>query len=617
MTLVGSPERAGQRVGMRVLQVLGALVLALACLPTFTPPGLDLMDGSWVLANSWAHELGLRWGSDLAYTYGPLGFLKNPVPFTPALVAAGLVFWVSTCLAIVTGVLALVGTRLLGWVLAFVSTSMATCTTEVAAPLVGISLIALAVRLRSPEASGWPFVALGAASALLLLTKFNSGVTAFAVVATLALFGPGRWRAAAGTAAGFLGGLVVLWLTSGGDVPGLVQFSRDSVSLAAGYGHALSNGSRTSGAIAIYLAGGLLFGVLVGSSWWAAREADRRVRIGVVLATVLFGVSAWLQGFSRFDPGHLAIYFSMVGAICLPLVARALAAWGSGVRIAGLLACYALAAGPLLVALGSPGGGGPIRMASPTALAHPRTSFSSLTGSLDLISSQEARNARLDSLQAQFLSEGAVSEPIAAAVAGRAVHAEPQAAGLVWALDGSWAPVPVFQTHMAYTRHLDSRNADYIRDSDFTQVVVREDFGLDGTNPLWQSPQLQVEYVCRFRVTAADSRWTALERSADRCGQEQPLQEQQVGAAVSVPVPASDAMVVANLEPVGRINGRLEVSCDGRTYPLMQELPSGPLIMRLPESAGWVQQSSPLACSSVSFSAPVKITWSEIPLNGA
>ena len=65
---------------------------------------------------------------------------------------------------------------------------------------------------------------------------------------------------------------------------------------------------------------------------------------------------------------------------------------------------------------------------------------------------------------------------------------------------------------MAYTEYLDRRNSQSLLSSQRTQVVLREDVGLDDANPLWQSPGLQLAYLCTFRESLSDVRWSLLVR---------------------------------------------------------------------------------------------------------
>jgi hypothetical protein len=619
-TLAGGEEAASERAtdrGGRTLLTGGAvLVLALLCLPGMTPRWVNLVDGSWVLANSWAHVEGLRWGEHLAYTYGPLGFLRSAMPFTSWLVLGAIAFWICASVSMLWSSLRILGPGPAAWVVAFLAVSIASTVSEIAMPLLGLVLLAVALRLRPVQLDpAVQYGLLGVASALLLLVKFNAGVTSAAVLGVLALSGAQRRRSALGLAAGILAGTVGLWVLSGGRLADIPAFLADSVELAIGYSHALSNGSRTAGAAAVYAAGVALLVTMVGAGWVITRGQPRVWRGGVAAALGILGVSTWMQGFTRFDPGHLAIYFAVVGPACMILVAAAARSWRGGwVLVAGV---GLVTAGPLLIALGSPGGGGPISLANPTTLVHPGSSIRNLQDAVTLVLDTSARSSRLELLAGQFAAEAALPADVSAALPGMPAHAEPQAVGAIWAAGGRWRPVPVYQTHMAYTEHLDRRNASSVTDGSTTELVIREDFGLDGTNPLWQSPRLQVEYACRYRENGGDQRWALLVRSDDRCGETRELLTQSVRVDESVAVPASEGLLVAEVSAVGAQDGRLQVRCDDVPYQLMQRLPSGPLIVRMPEALGWTQRTHPLSCERLAFSDDVDITWQETVIGPA
>lgn len=591
------------------------LLLAVLCVPQVVPTAVNLVDGSWVLGNSLAHEVGLSWGTELAYTYGPLGFLKSPVPFSGSLVLLGLAFWLASAVAFLWASLRLQGPGPVSWLVSFLAASSTSAIVDVAIPVAALALVGLALRLRQVR---WPvelgFLGVGAVGALLLLTKFNAGVTALAIGGVLAVLGPRPLRCGVGFGLGAVGGLLLLWWGAGGPLTGLWVFLLDSIEMASGYRHALGNGSRTTGAVLVHAAAAALLAVLLLSAWLVSRGADRLVRAGAVCAAMILGASSWLQGFTRFDPGHLAIFFATVGPVALVLLATAVADRPALTRYGTIAACYALSAGPLLVVLGSPGGGLPVGVASPSMVIHPRSSVASVRDAVAQIRHDPARAERLASLRSQFAAEAGLAPGIAQALEGRSAHAEPQAVGAVWAAGGRWRPVPVYQTHMAYTAALDERNATAAAGADAPDLILREDVGLDGTNPLWQSPRLQLEYLCRYRQTAADGRWRILTRAPTRCAPILPVGTVRAEPGEAVAVPEGTGIVVATIAPVGASTGRSEVRCDDRTYPLMQRLPTGPLIVRIPVSLGWTAQVNPTSCDVVTFSTAVDVEWAEIPL---
>jgi len=56
--------------------------LAIAAFPGIPAPSMPGLDASWVLGLSMAHAQGLVHGKDIVWTYGPLGYLSLPTPFS-------------------------------------------------------------------------------------------------------------------------------------------------------------------------------------------------------------------------------------------------------------------------------------------------------------------------------------------------------------------------------------------------------------------------------------------------------------------------------------------------------------------------------------------------------
>jgi hypothetical protein len=66
--------------GRRILIVVLTLILALLLVQFPTPPARGL-DPSWSMSLLYFHQRGLEFGSDVIFTYGPLGFLLAPTYF--------------------------------------------------------------------------------------------------------------------------------------------------------------------------------------------------------------------------------------------------------------------------------------------------------------------------------------------------------------------------------------------------------------------------------------------------------------------------------------------------------------------------------------------------------
>src|SRR5437667_1368826 len=100
--------------------LLAALVLTFCC-DSFPPPPLDnKMDPSWRAILDYAHQQNLQFGTDLAYTYGPLGFLVFPCFSTYAAGIRMVVDWTISFTAIA-------GLCLLAWRLRWLGRGMVLC----------------------------------------------------------------------------------------------------------------------------------------------------------------------------------------------------------------------------------------------------------------------------------------------------------------------------------------------------------------------------------------------------------------------------------------------------------------------------------------------------------
>jgi hypothetical protein len=95
-----------KKLGGKVARAMTAIVAILLGLriPNAPTPGID---SSWQLVLSRAHQLGLHSGTDIVFTYGPLGFLENDVQL-PEL------FWTQIAWQLVTRVAAMI--LLVAWV---------------------------------------------------------------------------------------------------------------------------------------------------------------------------------------------------------------------------------------------------------------------------------------------------------------------------------------------------------------------------------------------------------------------------------------------------------------------------------------------------------------------
>lgn len=210
----------------RVVQALWAaccpqgILLMIATWPAWRLGIAVGLDPSWNTALVMAHVERLRFGRDIGYTYGPLGYLAVPSAFSLSSVV-GAVWYAAlggACLAYATlESCARRFGRFLG--LAAASALMLAAPLDFFAPelySIGLILTVCLVAQRQIRASRIAFIAvIGAAAALQTLVKPTAGALAtIALMAAISMPGP-KLRALGAGVGAYLAGFMSFWLMEG------------------------------------------------------------------------------------------------------------------------------------------------------------------------------------------------------------------------------------------------------------------------------------------------------------------------------------------------------------------------------------------------------------------
>src|SRR4051794_13567589 len=214
-----------------------------APLPPLAPGGGT--DASWVTALQLARRARLDFGTQVVFTYGPLGYLTVPRVISVAAreqAMLGYAYMTVAYWALAATTLAIVR-RSVGVILAFVAalivleTFRATGRDEqtqfaIAAMAFGWGLMALRAE-RLPASRWWPVLqaALGAFAAVAALVKLNTGITVVLVLGVAAVATTRNWRRPVGViafAAGFAVTLVGVWLALDQSLSALDDYLRMS-----------------------------------------------------------------------------------------------------------------------------------------------------------------------------------------------------------------------------------------------------------------------------------------------------------------------------------------------------------------------------------------------------
>ena len=576
--------------------VLGVAAL-IAAVPAFRSYGSDL-DSGWAIGVTLAFEQGLRFGHDVVFTYGPWAFLDVLITMSFTTVALGTLGWLVTGIALVFVAWRLVSTwlpTLPAAVLVALVIAPPLAVPEVQsgfsarvlllAVLLGLGLATRAIAASRTRAV---VIALAVLSTLALEAKFSNGVLALATTFLIAVLTPDRaartrlatvgWMALTSAIAG-----IAFWLLAGqslGDVPAWI---RGSLELTSGYAEAMATIHDPWIGLAI-AAGAAIIVVLVMAVLRVQRWRSDWPTVAIAVWTCFL---AFRLGFTRLDGIHLGqTMLLLLGAIVALGLARR--AW---LGLAGAVAATSL------VFTGWHTGY--------FETIEPATVASRVTSTTQAVLSEGLRTTISGVTRNGITADLPLGSAVENALDGKRVHVDGDDTAVAYAYDLDWAPVPVFQTYSAYTPYLDSLNAAALRDPSGPEMVLRGPaVALNDRNPRWETPEYFVELVCSFVPSVTTDDWLVLERTDRRCADEPfelGLVSFEAGEVVSVPEVGEGMMLVASVQTetslpqriaaaVLRPISRLTVTADGEQYRLPAALQGGPLVLRMPDTAGWDDQ---------------------------
>jgi hypothetical protein len=305
--------------------LLIALLLTVVLSPVpRLPLGTD-DDSSWSAVLGYAHESGLQFGTDIVFTYGPLGFLLTPYH---SAAAPGI------CLAaeVVISFITMFGLCLVGWRLrplwrcvSLVMLVLTAANTEPRMELVfNLGLLGWGVLCLVEDGAIWP---LGVLAGLGVFGGLGKGTLLFTGIMCIAavsgdLFLRGRRLTGIGLLLGFVLCWVAAWLALGQHISNIGKFITSTLELVKGYSAVMGLEQLPLfvwlGLSIVILAIPIIalrsFGVRRsgqgGQSWRAC------LRFGWFLAWLFL---IWKQGFVRVGRDHIELFLGFVPIMLLAL----------------------------------------------------------------------------------------------------------------------------------------------------------------------------------------------------------------------------------------------------------------------------------------------------------
>lgn len=543
--------RARRLAEGRAGTVLGGLLVALATwFVGFSNPAYGL-DPSWGAGLYMAIEHGIGFGDDVVFTYGPLGFLANPVDWFTGLASIAYLWQAAVHIVLAIGLVWALR-RTFGLAVAVVGGFLVLAVLiAVEAAFAIAAIVAFAALRRDRPPWALPALIVGAAlfAAVQILFKLSIGPPLVAIFAVAVIGAGASRRQLAAFAAIFAAATVVLWLITGQSLGALPAYVTNGREIISGYSEAMliSNADTALHTLGVLAALAAMVGLIAGA--WLGEYRDNRARWCAVLIAAIAGFSLFKEGVVRFDAPHIAAALTSMAVIwiALPLRARpALAAAGATLMIA--VAMPAQLSGQVQSTVD--------RL---NAVANAGNAFESAADLFD----RDGRAQASDDIR-RLMTVGYEVEPeMLADLEGRTVAIDPWEIAAAWAYDLDWDPLPVFQGYQANTRALDELNADRLASPEGPERILRaaEDAwfatypgrAIDHRQAAWDPPGQALATLCNFEILETGGSWQLLGRVPDRCGEPELVAsvEARYGEEVEVPQAGPGEVVLARIEGAG------------------------------------------------------------------
>jgi hypothetical protein len=490
--------------------------LIVAALTIFTWPfGIGVvgasLDFSWISGLYMATDQGRHFGTEIVYTFGPLGFLAWPSMWIGYLAILSFLYWVITYAATVA-VLTWALRRTLGLVGAVFFAALVTISfgfLEQLPVVLAVGVCYLALREDRPP-HGMEILAFGGGllCAVEPLVKLSYGPPVVAIV-VLTMIGARadiwRWGAFLVTA---IGGFFFFWFTTGQGLGNLWPYVDNGIQIIKGYGEAMGYDLAETWELVFII----VFALTLVAFIHRARWRDTRARWFATAVTAVVAYTVFKYGttqFSKAGPPVAAMSTLLMMFLMAPWPPRRAPTFAVAALILSVLIWHASGAAAGVDVIGR---------------------AETFKESVEFSVRPGLRHQKITQEKEKLQGELAVPPPVLEALGSKSVAVEPWEITVAWAYGLNWKPLPDFQNYQDYTQQLDRLNATAAEDPEKgPQMLLRQTpAGVVETGgrptiferqPAWDPPEQTYAEFCNFVPTLTEGAWQVLSRIPDRCGE--------------------------------------------------------------------------------------------------
>ena len=528
MSSSNPPSAAGQLPNRGWAYPLGQALLWLVLFLGFfrLPTSMSgELDPSWRMVIGHLAGRGIQWGTDVVFTYGPLGYLLAPTNhgehFTQHLI------WQFFSNALFATSIWWLGRRFHGWrAIAYYVYFLALVATSIDAMCGTLILLLVLQILREPaQASSWGIQGRAAVLALLSLAKFtNLMLAGFSIACILAHHAwRRRWRDAAIAGGAFAIWFVLGWLACGQNPANIPAYLRTSLEASNGYTDAMSL-DESGFILACGLAAGLGLAAYYLLSLWRRRDLPLALAATAMCAASTF--LNWKHGYSRADAHVLAHFIScLLVVVTFPIL---LEDDGPLQKLKAALLSFVAAACLIGTIATSPA---IITDAPALCNYNIKTSVSALLRLPSL--EREARASYEQACLPHALPR--IREIVGTDTVD--MIANSQAYILFNRLN--YRPRPLFQSYLPYTGRLLRLNEEFLESERAPKYLLLKVDAIDGRLPALEDSLSLRQMLYRYRFVTQEYDWLLWRRAEPQAPIEPPeiVQNTKTGFGATVPVP--------------------------------------------------------------------------------
>jgi len=483
-------------VNHRIFLIILVLLIGIWTIPWPLHMPSSGLDPSWVIGINIAASENMQFGPEIAFTFGPLGFLYIPTFIDQNLWFLSLLFTLFIHFLFIFSIVLLMVKSSSNWkdyiivlpvLLVVLQVFHYLRDTELLFSII-IFLYLIATDKIDRNYEKWVLLFISLMLAIATLIKFNMALTSVSIILSFLLisFFNKRFKRHLFTFVLYIVFIIILWTINGQYLANLPVYLVNGFQLSFGYSDAMAtNGMEWQ----VYLGSiGIIFLIILFA--YSLVIKDKNLVIFIFLNSI-FLFFTFKHGFVRHD-GHVYEFFSTFAIFfsCIFLLGKSNTNFG--------LRCFSLLMSFLFIIS--------ICLGLPFILEeNVFQKVPAFDSSFSLISDQTYQTQVLEDAKNKIRRDHPLENKTIHYLKNSTVDIFPWDIALVWAYNFNWSPRPVFQSYSAYTEYLDKTNVQHFSNEEAPQAILYSFKSIDERYPLFDEPSTFASILQNYSIVNKSS----------------------------------------------------------------------------------------------------------------